>query len=528
MWTDLLAAYAMWMTMAYLTDAWKLNLKHAAAIVNLFWGMVAIMPVGLQFVVDTFMGYYWMVLLSSFSYIAGLGFLSMLTPPDLAVATATCSAYDPECIGQGQKILFFTALALIAVGFSGHLVSVPQFMADQDSHSNHRDGMLCHLFISFTVIHVPIAGAFAIYYIKPWSMRYGIPAICTLVATLIFLTGSCSYGTYRPYGSPLTVLFRVFVASASKIFQKHPRDSSHLYERRGDYYLIPHTRRLRCLDKAAIILATQPLQQQENNSWRLCRVTEVEETKSVLCMIPICMTLILIGVVSSIGTSFCIEQATHMNHEVGRITVPLPILVWFYTLAKQLFGKLNFQIAELTRYGPRIGIAVSMIFGILCSITAAKVETRRLGVVKSHGLIDKPEETVPMSMFWLLPQFLLLGGLEGIAESSIDSFLVKQVPPSIDQCMVRFCVAFLGMGSIGGVLSVYVVGEISGQGGKPSWFQDTLNKSRLDHYYWTLAALSAVNLVLYVLVSFWYAYKDSRSEDDETAEPFDEDHVQLI
>ncbi|BFG36360.1 hypothetical protein CerSpe_226340 [Prunus speciosa] len=169
-----------------------------------------------------------------------------------------------------------------------------------------------------------------------------------------------------------------------------------------------------------------------------------------------------------------------------------------------------------------------MIFGILCSITAAKVETRRLGVVKRHGLIDKPEETVPMSMFWLLPQFLLLGGLEGIAESSIDSFLVKQVPPSVDQCVVRFCVAFLGVGSIGGVLSVYVVGEISGQGGKPSWFQDTLNKSRLDHYYWTLAALSSANLVLYVLVSFWYAYKDSRSEDDETAEPFDEDHVQLI
>lgn len=58
------------MTMAYLTDAWKLNLNHAAAIVNLFWGMAAIMPVGLQFFVDTFMGYYWMVLLSSFSYIA--------------------------------------------------------------------------------------------------------------------------------------------------------------------------------------------------------------------------------------------------------------------------------------------------------------------------------------------------------------------------------------------------------------------------------------------------------------------------
>lgn len=84
---------------------------------------------------------------------------------------------------------------------------------------------------------------------------------------------------------------------------------------------------------------------------------------------------------------------------------------------------------------------------------------------------------------------------------------------------------------MGSVLSVYLVGEISGRGGKSSWFQETLNKSRLDQYYWTLAALAAANLVLYVLMSIWYAYNYLRSEDDEalddgeTAELFD-DNVQ--
>ncbi|MBT0984710.1 hypothetical protein KJ032_27195, partial [Salmonella enterica subsp. enterica serovar Typhimurium] len=61
-------AYAMWMTVAYLTDVWKLSPTRAAGILNIFWGMVAIMPVGLQFVVDAFMGNFWMVLVSSFSY----------------------------------------------------------------------------------------------------------------------------------------------------------------------------------------------------------------------------------------------------------------------------------------------------------------------------------------------------------------------------------------------------------------------------------------------------------------------------
>ncbi|KAF5931118.1 hypothetical protein HYC85_031991 [Camellia sinensis] len=39
----------------------------------------------------------------------------MSTPPVLPKATATCSLYEPECIGEGQKILFYTALALAAI-----------------------------------------------------------------------------------------------------------------------------------------------------------------------------------------------------------------------------------------------------------------------------------------------------------------------------------------------------------------------------------------------------------------------------
>ena len=65
---------------------------------------------------------------------------------------------------------------------------------------------------------------------------------------------------------------------------------------------------------------------------------------------------------------------------------------------------------------------------------------------------------------------------------------------------------------MGSVLSVYVVGKISESGGKPSWFQDTLNKSRLDNYYWTLTVLSSINLVLYILVALWYKPYNKKCE----------------
>ena len=52
----------------YLTNVWSLNITHAAAIVNVFSGVATIMPIGMAFLVDAFMGDYWMLLLSSLAY----------------------------------------------------------------------------------------------------------------------------------------------------------------------------------------------------------------------------------------------------------------------------------------------------------------------------------------------------------------------------------------------------------------------------------------------------------------------------
>ena len=54
--------------MPYLTTVWNLNITRAAAIVNVFYGVVSIMPIGMAFLVDAFIGDYWMLLLSSLAY----------------------------------------------------------------------------------------------------------------------------------------------------------------------------------------------------------------------------------------------------------------------------------------------------------------------------------------------------------------------------------------------------------------------------------------------------------------------------
>ncbi|KAI7998436.1 Protein NRT1/ PTR FAMILY 5.5 [Camellia lanceoleosa] len=141
-----------------------------------------------------------------------------------------------------------------------------------------------------------------------------------------------------------------------------------------------------------------------------------------------------------------------MNHKLAKISIPIVILLWFHDQGKQHFANLYYKLANklggsgAKHYAPLIGIAVSMIFAILSCITAAKVETRRLNVVRTHGLINKPEDRIPMSVFWLLPQLVLIGALNGILENSIVAILIDQVGPSMRAYVIHFGVGVGGVG----------------------------------------------------------------------------------
>ncbi len=174
--------------------------------------------------------------------------LAMSTPPFLSNAAGNCGAYKPECIGDTQKVLFYTSLPLIAIGISGHITSLESFVKKQtENQTGDQDDSVKKTpwqVAGICVILLPIVGCFALPYIKPWPVRFGIPAICTVVATFLFISGffCSSYKHSGPEGSPLTTVFRVFVASASKMFSHLPQ---HDTEPNGTLRPGPHTRCLR-------------------------------------------------------------------------------------------------------------------------------------------------------------------------------------------------------------------------------------------------------------------------------------------
>ncbi|CDP05590.1 unnamed protein product [Coffea canephora] len=607
LWADMLATYVMWIMQKYLTDVWKLGVTHAAGIMNVYTGLSKFLPLVFFIFVDAGLSNYRSLLLSSIAFSIGMGFLSMSTPPVLHKVTGTCKDYEPNCLGHTQKALFYTALALIAAGLSGRVVSLVAFAENQiekdpdepkeneptcksSSMSLDRkgpDGKLINRpslrlpsfkakkpslrLPSFMVknqeteqqqqtestkkaevdlsqlqfqpleamlalaqkdsgklpgacciLLVPVVGLIALPYIKPWSIRFGIPAICTLVATLAFVQGTCSCNKEenRPAeGSTVTNVFRVFVASTRKMLE-HPKPHSELYEKQDtDTPKLPHTKGLLSfLDKAAIRLKTE-IEEPKKYRWSLCTRTEVEETKIIIRMIPIWITFVICGVITSVGNTYFVEQASHMNYKIGKLKLPDSVILVFYGISKLQIKSMYDAIGKFSRkkYAPSIGIAFATIFSVLCCITAAGIETRRIHVIRSHGLLDKPDDKIPLSALVLLPQYFFLAGLDSFFENSVTPFLTDQSPPSMKKHLVYLSPGLSGLGTVGSVLSVYVVGKISERRGKPNWFQYTLNQSRLDRYYWVLAVLSAANFLWFVFWAVLFPLREPGSNDKKEA-----------
>nr|ABR17798.1 unknown [Picea sitchensis] len=389
-------------------------------------------------------------------------------------------------------------------------------------------GLLSGLLLAVTVI------AYIVYKVS-WGFGFGIVTVAMAIATVVFLYGTPFYRHKLPGGSPITSIAQVVVAAIRKRNISMPSDVSLLYEDRdvesiksesikpGQRHL-SHTDNFQFLDKAAIMVQnssewnTDTQGSAKPNPWKVCTVTQVEETKLILRMVPIWFSSLTFGLAAvSQNATFFIRQGHTMDRSMGsHFKIPAVSLGVFSTifglafviiydrcmvpLARRITGNER-GITVLQRIG------IGLFFSLLCMVIAALTEKKRIHAAETHGLLDSPTTTIPMSAFWLVPQFVLAGIADVFTLVGLQEYFYNEAPDSMRSLGIAFYVSVLGVASFLNGLVITLVESMSKRGGHEGWLVNNLNRCKLEYFYWLLAIFSAINLCCYVFIANIYNYK---------------------
>ncbi|KAL4021858.1 hypothetical protein IC575_020681 [Cucumis melo] len=509
----------------YLTKVLHEELKTAARSVNYWTGVTTLMPLLGGFLADAYFGRYATVLFSSVLYVLGL---ILLTMSAFVPNFKPCESNDHVCLQprKTHEIIFFLAIYLISIGTGGHKPSLESFGADQfdDDHSKERKKKMSYFnWWNFGLCSGLLFGVTIIVYIQDhvsWGAAYVILTTVMVISIFIFIAGRPFYRYRQPSGSPLTPLLQVLIAAIRKRKLPHPSNPSLLHEfskttNNAHGRFLCHTQKLKFLDKAAIYEENNGGPAEKQSPWRLATVTKVEEMKLILNMIPIWLSTLPFGVTIAQTSTFFIKQASNMDRKIGDGGLILPPTTIFCLAAIgmivsiTIYDKVLVPMLRRTTGNERginilQRIGIGMLFVIATMIIAALVENKRLQVVAENPKTG----SLTMSVFWLAPQFLIIGFGDGFTIVGLQEYFYDQVPDSMRSLGIAFYLSVIGAGSFLSSFLITVVDKITGRSGHTSWFGKNLNTSRLDKFYWLLAAVSAANLCVYVLIARRYSYKN--------------------
>lgn len=270
----------------------------------------------------------------------------------------------------------------------------------------------------------------------------------------------------------------------------------------------------RCFDKAAVPTGSDDIKGTPN-SWRLCTVTQVEELKAIIKILPIWATgIVFSAVYSQMSTMFVLQGNTMDQHIGPHFKIPSASLSLFDTLSVlfwvPIYDKLIVPFArkftgnergftQLQRMG--IGLVISVFSMVIAGI----LEVVRLNMVRKHNYYDM--ETLPISIFWQVPQYFLIGCAEVFTFIGQIEFFYDQAPDAMRSLCSALSLTTNALGNYLSSLLVTIVMDMTTRHGKLGWIPDNLNRGHLDYFYWVLAILSVLNFFAYLWISMKYTYK---------------------
>ncbi|PIN20482.1 H+/oligopeptide symporter [Handroanthus impetiginosus] len=511
----------------YLTTQLHEDTVSSVRNVNNWSGTVWITPIIGAYVADSYLGRFWTFTISSLLYVIGMALLTVAVSMKFLKPSCddgVCNKATPPHVAY-----FYTSLYIIAIGAGGTKPNISTFGADQFDDLNPLEKKLKASFFNwwmFSSFIGALVATLGLVYIQEnlgWGLGYGIPTVGLILSLVIFYIGTPIYRQKaRRIRHPTRNLLRVVVAAFANSKLRLPEDPSELYELDQQYYVsnrkrrILHTPAFRFLDKAAI--------KQENTT--PCTLTQVEETKLVLSMAMIWLvTLIPSTIWAQINTLFIKQGTTLDRHLTSNFQIPAASLGSFVTLSMLLSVPMydRYLVPFLRqRTGHPRGITLLQRLGIgfviqlLAIAIAYGVEVKRMNVIRAHQ-VKSSEEIVPMSIFNLMPQYVLLGIADVFNAIGLLEFFYDQSPGEMQSMGTTFFTSGIGVGNFLNSFLVTMVDKITGRNEGKSWIGKNVNDSHLDYYYGFLLVLSMLNMGAFLWASKKYVYKRESNEGEDKA-----------
>ncbi|KAL5571936.1 hypothetical protein UlMin_021533 [Ulmus minor] len=303
-----------------------------------------------------------------------------------------------------------------------------------------------------------------------------------------------------PSGNPISRFSQVIVASMRKLSQKLPSNGEELYEVEGkegetsSMKRILHASGFKFLDRATIVLPEDTkLMKNEGQTptpWHICSITQVEEVKCILRLLPIWLSAIFSSVVAV--SSFHIPPASMTVFDIVSTSV---FIMLYDKLLPPLHIKVRKQKPKIPSPLKRIGIGLAIT--TLAMIIAGVVERQRLKYTNKGG-----EEMT----------FVYVAQME---------FFASQTPDGLKRLGIGLSMSSSVMGSYVASTILTLVMKITTRDGKAGWIPPNLNDGHLDRFFFLSAALAALNLGLYIICAKNYKFislekREVESEKDNT------------
>ncbi|XP_070813413.1 solute carrier family 15 member 3 [Pituophis catenifer annectens] len=487
-------------------------------------------PIG-GWLADACLGYYWTIVFSFLLYLVSACLLPTVASQEGRLwLCGEMPSYpiQPSCQGDMSECkqelpspycapLLYTGLLILALGISSVKANLIPFGANQVTDRGQEATRRFFNWFYWSINIGAVLSLLVIAFIQQnvdFLIGYAIPAVCLALALVIFLLAAPIFVTKPAAGSRvLTMLYLALQNSCcGKALQKV-------------------TTKIRARNPLLEADGPNPLSRESNrpvgsscehapNLHVLAKILPVMLTLIPYWMVYFQMqsTYYLQGLHLSIPNFF---QNSYMNNSalsatidtiymfpdawllLANVVVLLILIPLKDRVIDPFLAKKKLLPSALRR------MALGMIFGLGSVLLAGFLETKRLQYVNNNQTITqrigKDEYfAAPLSIFWQIPQYLLIGISEIFASISGLEFAYSEAPRTMQGAIMGLFFFISGVGSLlgSGLLSLLSL-PTSGWMHCPDDFGN-INKCRMDYYFFLLGGIQAVTCILFMFISAHY------------------------